>query len=96
MYINRYSSDSLVNGKILGTNSALPRIRDAIAGGSIATSVVIAVEGDRLDTLAGKAYGDGRLWWVIAAASNVGWWLQIPPGTRLLVPTDLSQVMGMI
>ena len=49
-------------------------------------------ETDRLDTLAGSVYGDGRLWWVIAAASGIGWWTQVPSGTLVLIPTDLTEV----
>ena len=49
-------------------------------------------EGERLDQIAGKFYDDGRYWWVIAAASNIGWWLQVPTGTRLIVPLDLSEI----
>lgn len=93
MAIERYTSDSVVrNGRILGTNSSLQRIRDAVRQGEISTSIVILQDGDRLDALAGRIYGDGRLWWVIAAASNIGWWMQVPPGTRVVVPNDLSQV----
>jgi len=48
-------------------------------------------EGERLDTIAGRVYGNARLWWIIAAASGIGWPLQVPPGTQLLIPTDLKQ-----
>lgn len=96
MYIDRYANDNLVNGKLLGTNSTIQRIRDGVSSGIIATSVIVLAEQSRLDVLAGRYYGDGRLWWVIAAASNVGWWLQVPYGTRIVIPTDLSQVMGLI
>ena len=96
MYINRYRSDGVIGGKILGTNGSISKIRDAVSAGDISTTAIISQEGDRLDNLAGKYYGDGRLWWVIAAASNIGWWLQVPPGTRLVVPTDIGQVNGII
>ena len=96
MYINRYSSDSLVNGKILGTNGSIQKIRDAVASGNLSTTVMVLKESDRLDTIAGKFYGDGRLWWVVAAASGIGWWLQVPSGTRIVIPTDINQVMGLV
>lgn len=97
MSLNRYASDNLINGgKLLGTNGALQRIRDAIATGSVSTTTIVIKESDRLDTIAGRFYGDGRLWWVIAAASGIGWWLQVPPGTRLVVPTDLSSIEGLV
>ena len=56
----------------------------------------IVQEGDRLDAIAGRFYGDGRLWWIVAASSGIGWWLQVPPGTRLLIPTDLNQIESVI
>jgi len=50
---------------------------------------------DRLDALAGVLYGEGRYWWVLAAASNVGWSLQVPPGTIITVP-DLRAVERLV
>ena len=97
MSISRYSSDNLADGgKILGTNQSIQRIRNAVSSGTISTTVLVIRDGERLDTIAGRYYGDGRLWWVIAAASNIGWWLQVPPGTRLVIPTDIGQVIGVI
>lgn len=97
MAINRYSSDSLVlGGKLLATNRTIPNLRNAINAGTVSTIAYTILEGDRLDALAGRYYGDGRLWWVIAAASGIGWWLQVPPGTRLLIPTDLNQVESLV
>jgi len=93
MSINRYASDNaIMGGKILGTNSSLRNLREANKAGSLSTISYVIKEGERLDILAGQYYGDGRLWWVIAAASGIGWWMQVPPGTKLLIPTDLSQV----
>jgi nucleoid-associated protein YgaU len=97
MTISRYSSDSLIQGgKFLGTNKAIQSIREAMNRGEIATTSYVIQEGDRLDSIAGRFYGDGRLWWVIAATSGIGWWLQVPPGTRLVIPTDLNQIEGVI
>jgi nucleoid-associated protein YgaU len=97
MSLNRYASDNLVkNGSLLSTNSSIQRIRDAIKSGQITTTTHVIKEGDRLDILAGKLYGDGRLWWILAAASGIGWWLQVPPGTRIVVPTDLSVIEGLV
>lgn len=97
MAINRYTSDNLVQGgKLLSINRTIPNLRNAVASGEISTITYTILEGDRLDSLAGRYYGDGRLWWVIAAASGIGWWLQVPPGTRLLIPTDLNQVESLV
>lgn len=96
MYLDRYASDTLINGKILSTNSTIRRIHEAVKSGNLRTTNYVISEGDRLDVIAGRYYGDGRLWWVIAAASNIGWWLQVPPGTRIVIPNDLSQIQGLI
>ena len=46
--------------------------------------------------MAANVYGDSSLWWIIAAASNIGWGLQVPPGTVLKIPTDLGQIVAMM
>jgi hypothetical protein len=33
---------------------------------------------------------------VLAATSNIGWGLQVPPGTRLLIPIDIGRVMELV
>jgi nucleoid-associated protein YgaU len=91
MSFSRYDS-----GKLLATNQAITRIRDAVKSGAIRTSLQVFQEGDRIDAIAGRYYGDGRLWWVIAAASNIGWWMQVPPGTRIVIPTDINEVVGVV
>ena len=60
--------------------------------GEIVFTTITLKEGQRLDKIAQQFYGDGRLWWIIAAASGIGWWMQAPPGTLLKVPTDLLQI----
>lgn len=88
MVISRYARTKVLNfGKQYGTSFAITTIRQNIANGNIPTDEITLSEGERLDVLAGKIYGDGRLYWVLSAASNVGWTLQVPPGTRLLVPS---------
>ena len=49
-----------------------------------------------MDIIAGEVYGDAALWWVIAAASGIGWGLQVPAGTVLNVPTRLEQVTRLV
>ena len=93
MAFSRYRNDkTLRNGKIVGTNRGLLILRRRMQRGEIAFSRVTLKEGQRLDVIAQQAYGDARLWWIIAAASGIGWWLQAPPGTLLKVPTDLTQI----
>ncbi len=82
--MDRYSADDFT---IL--SPGLTSIRNRISSGGGSYTVVITKESQRLDHIAHEYYGDGSLWWVIAAASGIGWWLQVPPGTRLIVPSDV-------
>jgi len=60
--------------------------------------VIITTEsGQRLDRLASEYYGDPTLWWVIAAANELGrgdW--TVPAGIQLRIPQNLSQVSNEI
>ena len=48
-------------------------------------------DGDRLDTLAYKYYGDTTLWWVIARANGeFNGDLRPKIGRRITIPTDIS------
>jgi len=95
--INRYENDNLAqDGKLLATNDTIVRLRDGISTGAIKVTTVILQGNQRLDVLANQYYGDGRLWWVIAAASGIGWWIQAPAGTRVVVPQDLNEVQAVI
>ena len=71
-----------------GTNisKSVVGLRNAIRAGDISFTLHVVKEGERLDQIAHRTYGDGTMWWVIAAASNIGWWLQVPPGTVLRIP----------
>ena len=97
MSLRRYTRTRLIFG---ASQYATPRgvafIRKAVKNGNISVSPYVTKESERLDTLAGKKYGNGRLWWIIAAASNIGWALQVPPGTRLLIPNNLGQVAKIV
>ncbi len=97
MKISRYQNDAPINGgKLLASSTAVMRIRRAVRAGRLSLRPHVVREYQRLDKIAGDFYGDGRLWWVIAAASDIGWSLQVPPGTRLNIPTELSEVAGII
>lgn len=87
MTFSRYSRTPIFGlGRRYGTSFYIPVIRQNIANGSIRFQEIILDEAERLDILAGKFYGDGQLGWVIAAASNIGWCPQSPPGTRIRIP----------
>jgi hypothetical protein len=97
MAFSRYDDDDLVeDGRLLATNTTIVRIRDAIRTGAVKTTTSVLSENQRLDIIAGNVYGDGRLWWIIAMASGIGWWLQAPAGTRLVIPTDLTEIEDLL
>ena len=97
MAIGRYAfSHTVRGGTVLATSSASRRIFKGVESGAIAVSTRLLQEGERLENIAAKKYGSSSMWWVIAAASGIGWGLQVPPGTILYIPTDLSKVYSLI
>jgi len=97
MAFGRYDNDDRINlGTQYGTNSSLVALRRAIRLGLVPiVRTFIATGDDRLDALAGAIYGDARHWWILAVASDIGWNLQVPPGTVIRV-VDLTDVKGVI
>ena len=94
---SRYRRTRRLNGgKQLGTSRVTGILHRAARSGKISCSTYVVAEHERLDILAGKYLGSGQYWWVIAACSGIGWWIQVPPGTRLKIPSDMSQVMNYI
>lgn len=83
-------------GTQYGTSYLIPVLREEVKRGNIRVDRLVLEEGERLDTLAGRYYGDGRLWYLIAAASGIGWAPQVPPGTILLLPNleDCAKYIG--
>tara|TARA_B100000214_G_C23691896_1_gene501229 strand:+ start:56 stop:322 length:267 start_codon:yes stop_codon:yes gene_type:complete len=81
--ISRYDS----NGKSIAN-----KIFFARKSNSIDFKLVVTETSKRLDHYAYDFYEESLNWWVIAAASGIGWWLQVPPGTVLYIPTDLTQI----
>ena len=76
----------------MGISSACYQVYNAIENGTLSYSVHVLEQGERLDYLAGINYGDSSLWWVLAAASGIGWWLQVPAGTRIVIPLSIDAI----
>lgn len=96
MTISRYSSTPILGlGSQFGTGRAHVIIREAVRAKSVTFQTINLQGFERLDDLAGKFYGEGRYWWIIAAASEIGWGLQVPPGTVINIP-DLEQVTQLL
>jgi len=99
MAVSRYNFVKKItfNGKtIYGTSTNSAKINNAVENNRISYDTYILKEGDRLDSIAGIFYGDSNYWWVIAAASGIGWPLQVPPGTFLKITKNLNEVYGII
>ena len=94
---SRYSSTGLLPGS-QGLETSTPglAIWNACTSGVLSFDTHTLAEGERLDHLAGQYYDDATMWWVIAAASGIGWGLQVPAGTFIRIPTDLTAVAGVI
>lgn len=93
---SRYNRAPILGmGKQFGTSNYINVIRTAVKNGTLPTKELVINESQRTDHLAGIIYGDGRLWWILAAASNIGYSLQVPPGTIILAPS-LEDVVALI
>jgi len=91
--MRRYGKTARIKGgKQLATAHGCNALYHACRLGTIETQIKVVKQAERLDVIAAKYYGSSHLWWVIAAASGIGWGLQIPPGTLLKIPLNLSQV----
>ena len=89
----RYSNDDKLSmATKLGTAKAARILRLAHSRGQISTTTVVMGQDLRLDILAYRYLGNPTYWWTIAALSNIGWAMQLPPGTRLIVPTNADQI----
>ena len=97
MGISRYRYVGIANGgRTIMTSEANTKIRTAVLNGVLGYRSVVLQEPSRLDQIAGEQYGDSSYWWVIAAASTIGWGLQVPRGTLLLVPTSINKVFKLL
>lgn len=94
---SRYARTPVLKlGTQFGTPQAMQVIREAVKNGTLSVRETVLRGAERLDTMAGSVYGDGRLWWVLAAASDIGWGLQAPPGTIIKIPelNGVAQLVG--
>ena len=70
---SRYTfSKKLKDGTLIAAADTY-KINRAVRAGTVPSSTIILEQGQRLDHIAGVVYGDSTLWWIIAAASGVGW-----------------------
>jgi hypothetical protein len=70
-------------------------IYDAVKNKRISFKKRVTKLGERLDHIAFNEYDDANYWWIIAAASGINWWLQIPDGIVLYIPTDIEEIKAL-
>ena len=87
-----YSNTPIVtrfDGKRVYQTTSYPEIRS-----STGDIMVISNEGDYLDTLAYKYYGDPTLWRIIAWVNNIGKGrMSVEPGLTLRIPTNINEII---
>lgn len=92
---SRYTFVSRINdGQGIGSWGSGQTIFNAVLSGELEADTVVLTQGQRLDQLAGQYYGNGSYWWIIAAASGIGWALQCPAGTVIKIPKNLDVALS--
>lgn len=92
MTVSRYYFLPKLGNRFIGTSDQTTTIFNATDSGAITCVIKQLDANTRLDILAYESYGDASLWWIIAAASGIGWSMQLSPGTYVRIPTDLNAV----
>lgn len=91
--MGRYSADGIINqGSARASAKTVLRLRNAYKSGQITARVIVLGSGTRIDHLSYQYLGDPSYWWAIAALSNIGWALQLPAETRLIIPTNIDEI----
>ena len=90
-FVNKYR---ISNNTLYGTANYSSKIRRAVSNGILDYYTHTLAAGERLDQLSYKYYNDASYWWVIAAASRIGWGLQVPEGTMIIIPKSLTAALG--
>lgn len=96
MAITRYSNIAMIDFDFFGTTGGYVDIKNALDSGAIEVDEYVVRPGDRLDTLAYNFFGDGKYWWIIAIANDIGWGLQIASGRTLRIPKSVTQIIDRI
>ena len=75
-----------------GGNQHFVNLRPTVADGLV---FVASSDGDYLDTLANRYYGDPTLWWIIALANNIGKGrMSVEPGLQLRIPGNVNKIVS--
>lgn len=88
-----------INSEILKTKETKKQYLEStiypIVRASDTDMYIISEQGDRLDLLAYKYYGDQTKWWIIATANNINdATFYVEPGIQLRIPMDTSKILN--
>ena len=94
--MRRYKRDQRVSGGLLQTAQSVTILRRAKEFGLLSLREMVLSQSQRLDHIAYRELGDPHAWWVIAALSDIGWGMQLPPGTILFIPNDFRVIQQLV
>jgi hypothetical protein len=97
MAFSRYQRTDVLGYNLqYGSSNTHAVIRSAVKNNRVPFKTIVLHEAERLDHIAFRHYRNGRYWWVIAAASDIGWGLQVPPGTIINIPdiVEIAKLVG--
>ena len=94
--MRRYKRDQRIGGGLLQTAQSVTVLRRAKEFGLLSLRKVVLTQSKRLDHIAYEELGDPHAWWIIAALSDIGWGMQLPPGTILYLPNNLSTINALV
>jgi len=94
--VSRNNYSMIVLNKFYSTSYISTKIYNAVKNDLVGYEVANLQEGQRLDQISGQIYGSSDYWWVISAASGIGWGLQVPAGTVIKIPSNLDEVLSIL
>ncbi len=94
--MKRYKRDQRISGGLLQTAQSVTILRRAKEFNLLSLKKIVLSSSQRLDHIAFRELGDPHAWWVIAALSDIGWGMQLPPGTILYIPNDLRVIQQLV
>ena len=97
MAISRYTFTKRIRkGQCISNTRASSKIFKACEAGVISCTTMRLSGAQRLDVLAFERYGDASFWWIIAAASGIGYCLQASHGALIRIPNNLADVLRLV
>lgn len=94
--MKRYKRDQRISGGLLQTAQSVTILRRAREFRLLSLRKMILTQSQRLDHIAYRELGDPHAWWIIAALSDIGWGMQLAPGTILYIPNDLNVIQQLV